>query len=380
MTINNDRYLNNNKENSLEYNNPLIKFKRNKIKSGIRFGKKLLLIFVVAGISAVFFSSLTMKLKYGKVMEQFKEIEKNKNDIILNYKDIIKVVSPSLVSISNSKEKLISNRYYSESSTGIILNNDGIVLTNFYNVKDLENLYVKVSSQGVAPIKAEFIGGNEEIDIAILKIEYDGPLTPIKIATSNDFSSGQSIAILSNSMGDDYIGNITPGIITSRNKKYMFNKSSKEYNLIETNAPINNENTGGALVNSKGELIGISSVYITNKNKQEGLFYAVDLSELETLVNSAMKFKSFLGLKGGNIVRDENNDIKGFYVENVEKGGNAYNGGIRPRDIVFEVEGNRIINLEDMGKAFENKKVGDIIDCKVMRNGKVEEINIVLGK
>lgn len=380
MTIDDEDDFKKNKEISLEYNNPLIKFKRNKIKSGIRFGKKLLLIFMVAGISGVFFSSLTMKLKYGKIMEEFKESEKNKSDVILNYKEIIKMVSPSLVSISGSEENLISNRYYNENSTGIILNDDGVVLTNFYKVKDLKNIYVKLSAQGVLPIKAEFIGGDEEADIAIIKIDYDGVLTPIKISNGKEFIAGHPICILSNSIGDDYIGNITTGIITSTNKIHISSKSSKEYKLIETNAPINNENTGGALVNSKGELVGISSLYITNKNKQEGLFYALDLSELEKIVNSTMEFKSFLGLSGGSIVRDENNYIKGFYVENVEKNGNAYNGGIRPRDIVFEVEGNSIMTLGDMGKAFKNKKVGDTIECKVMRNGKVEELTILLCK
>lgn len=370
----------NKKGYSLNCDASLIKFKRKKIKARIRLGRKLLIFLVLSGVSGFFFSDLSIKIKYGKLIDKAIESEINNNDIILNYKDIIKVMSSSLVGISSSSEKLTSNTYYSENSTGIIFDSEGTIITNFSKVKDLENIYVKLSAQGVLPIKAEFIAGDEEIDIAIIKIKYDGVLTPVKLADNDDVSTGQEIAILSNSIGDDYIDNITPGIINSTNKKYVSGKESKEYNLLEISAPINNENTGGAISNSRGELIGIASLDITNKKNQEGVFYAVDLSELEEVVSSTTAFKSLLGLTGGGIVGDNNSDIKGFYVEKVKKGGNAYNAGIRPTDILFEIEGCNIINVEDMGKVLKNKKNGDTINCKVMRSGKVENINIVLDK
>lgn len=370
----------NKKEYSLNCDASLIKFKRKKIKSRIRLGSKLLIFLVLSGVSGVFFSDLSIKIKYGKLIDQAIENEINNNDIIINYKDIIKVMSPSLVGISSSGEKLTNNTYYSENSTGIIFDDEGTIITNFSKVKDLENIYVKLSAQGVPPIKAEFIAGDEEIDIAIIKIKYDGVLTPVKLADNDDVSTGQEIAILSNSIGDDYIDNITPGIINSTNKKYVSSKGLKEYDLLEISAPINNENTGGAISNSRGELIGIASLDITTKKNQEGVFYAVDLSELEEIISSTTAFKSILGLTGGSIVGDNNSDIKGFYVENVKKGGNAYKAGIRPTDIVFEIEGFNIINVEDMGKVLKNKKNGDTISCKVMRSGKVENINIVLDK
>lgn len=366
------------KGNSLEVKNPSIKFKRKKIKSGIRLGKKLLLFLVVAGISGVFFSNLTIKVKYDKVIKLFEENEKNKANTIVNYKEIIKLVSPSLVSISSSGENLVNNTYHNENSTGIIINEEGLILTNFSKIKDLENIYIKFSAKGSPPIKAELIGSDEDIDIAIIKIDFDGTLTPIKFAGINEVSVGQNIAILSNAIGDEYIGNITPGIVTSVNKKHISSKSSKEYRIIETNSPINNENTGGAVVNLKGELIGVASLDITNKNKQEGLFYAVELSELKKIINSITEFKSRLGLTNGSIVRDENNEVKGFYVENVDRNGNAYTGGMKPTDIIFEIEGNSIKNLDDMRKALKDKKAGEIINCKVMRNYQIENISIVL--
>lgn len=376
----NDEKISNKKEHSLENDISSIKFKRKKTKSNIRLGGKLFIFLMLAGISGAFFSNLTMKIKYDKVINQFRERDMDRDSVIYNYTDIIKVISPSLVSISSNSEKLTGNTYYDENSTGIILNDEGVILTNYSKIRDLENIYVKLSAKGAPPIKAEFIEGDENIDVALIKIEYDGYLVPVKLAKIDSVRTGQGIAVLSNSIGDDYIGGITPGIITSTNKKHIGSENSREYNLLEINAPINNENTGGAVCNSKGELIGIASLELTNKNKKEGSFYAADLSELEKIITSTTAFKEVLGLTGGSLVGNDDSDFKGFYVENVRKGGNAYNAGIKPTDIVFEIEGLNITSVEDMTNALKNKKAGDTINCKVMRSGKIEDIVMVLDE
>lgn len=373
-----NKQIKNSKEYSLDNNISSIKFKRKKTKANMRLGGKLFLFLIIAGMSGAFFSHLTMKVKYDSILDAVNTNKVDEKNVILNYTDIIKVVSPSLVGISDSSEKLTSNTYYDENVTGVILDNEGTILTNFSKVKNLENIYVKLGAKGTPPIKAQFIGGDEEIDLAIIKIDCEGTLTPVKLAKIENVSSGQGIAVLSNSIGDDYIGSIIPGIITSTNKKHISKDGVKKYNLLEINTPINNENTGGAVCNSKGELIGIASVDVTSKNKQEGLFYAIDLSELEKVISSTTEFKSILGLTGGSIVGDGSSDAKGFYVENVKKNGNAYKAGIKPTDIIFEIEGRNIITVEDMASVLENKKVGESISCKVMRNGESEEIVIVL--
>lgn len=378
--------INNNKENKTENVNSLkqdissIKFKRKKTKANIRLGGKLFLFLILAGISGAFFSNLTIKIKYDKVINQVRENEVDRESVIFNYTDIIKVISPSLVSISDNSDKLKNNTYYDENLTGIILDKDGLILTNYSKIKDVDEIYVKLSAKGTPPIKAEFIEGDEEIDTAIIKIKYDGALTPVKFAKVDSIRPGQGIAILSNSIGNDYIGSVVPGIITSKSKKHISSKEAKKYNLLEINAPINSENTGGAVCNSKGELIGIASFDITNKNKEDGLFYAIDLSELEKVISSTTQFKEVLGLEGGSIVGDGKGQSKGFYVENVKKGGNAYSAGIKPTDIVFELEGRNIITVEDMTKAVKDKEIGDTISCKVLRNGEIENITIILDK
>ncbi|MGL5353984.1 MAG: S1C family serine protease [Clostridium sp.] len=367
-------------ENSSEESFSLIKFKRKKMKSSIRLGSKLFMFLILAGISGALFAKVTMKLELNKAMAEIKESSENNSSVILNYNNIINVVSPSLVTISDSDEKLMNNSYYDENMTGIIISNDGTIFTNYSKVKDLNEIYVKLASKGTLPLKAEFISGDEQIDIAILKIDYDGELTPIKIANKESVRAGDGIAILSNSIGDEYIGTIIPGIITSTRKNYKSIVNNKEYSLLETNAVINDRNTGGALCNYKGELIGISSQFITNKVGSEGLYYAIDLGELEKIINSSTETKSILGIVDGSIVNNDRDKTDGFYISKVKKGGNAYNAGIKPTDILIEIDGVNIKTSTDMTKGLKNKKNGDTIECKVMRNGEILNISIVLNE
>lgn len=367
-------------ENSSEEGFSLIKFKRKKMKSNIRLGSKLFMFFILAGISGALFAKVTMKLELNKAIEEIKQSSVNNSSVILNYNDIIKVVSPSLVTISDSEEKLMNNSYYDENMTGIVISNDGTIFTNYSKVKYLNEIYVKLPAKGSLPLKAEFISGDEQIDIAILKIDYDGELNPIKIANKESVRAGDGIAILSNSIGDEYIGTIIPGIITSTRKNYTLTINNKEYSVLETNAVINNRNTGGALCNYKGELIGISSEIITNKIGSEGLYYAIDLGELEKIINNSTEAKGLLGIIDGSIVSSDSDKSDGFYISKVKKGGNAYKAGIKPTDILIEIDGVSIKNSTDMAKGLKNKKSGDTIECKVMRNGEPLNISIALDE
>lgn len=357
-----------------------IKFRRKKLRSTLRVATKIILIILVSlFLVGIIFSNITMKNKYDKVINDMKQSEKNNNSIILDYTQIIKNVAPSLVSISNSSNKLVGNTFYNENLTGIVISEDGMILTNYSDFMKYDDIYVKISGKGTLPIKAEFVDGNKEIDVAIIRIKYDGILKPIKFA-ENEFSTGDSIAILSNSIGDEVIGSIIPGIITSINKKHIDSKGVRKYNLLEVSANVNFENTGGAVCNSKGELIGIASNYITTANNDEGLFYALDLSELQKIISLTTEFKEILGLIDGSVLVDANSNTNGFYVGSVKKGGNAYNAGIKATDIIFQIEGVNIVTVEDITKVLKSKKNGDNISCKVIRNGEIRDVNIVLSE
>ncbi|GAB6168591.1 trypsin-like peptidase domain-containing protein [Clostridium carnis] len=357
-----------------------IHFKRKKTKSSIRFGSKVIGIFILAGMAGVLFSNIMMRVKYDKIIKQIDENRINNEMVILNYSNLIKKVSPSLVSISDEESKLLKDTYFDSNITGIILDQSGTILTNYSKVKNNNNIYVKLASAGVRPIKANLLWGNEEIDIAVIKIDYSGELAPIKFADNRNGIEGQEIAVLSNSIGDDYIGRIIPGMVTSTNKSINNERKKRSYRLLELNSIITEHNTGGAVCNSKGELIGIASSEISKRINQPGLYYAVDLSSLKSIISSSNILKEALGLLGGGIVSDENSEVSGFYVENIEQGGSAYNAGIKPTDIIFELDNKKFASIKDMSEFIREKKNGEVIKAKVMRDGKEKEIDIIVSK
>lgn len=138
---------------------------------------------------------------------------------------------------------------------------------------------------------------------------------------------------------------------------------------------VNEKNTGGAVCNANGELIGLASSSITKKKNELGLYYAIDLRELEKIAKVTDVFKQKLGVSGG-VIEDPKSKVKGFYVENVKESGNAYKAGIRATDIIVQLDGKSILTTQDLANIINDKKNGDNINCKVINNGEVKEIKI----
>lgn len=125
---------------------------------------------------------INLKQKYGEVIQKIRQLEKSANTIILDYTKIINEVSPALVTISDSNEKFIEDNYFDGNITGIIVDESGIILTNYSAIKGKSDIYVKLSSMASKPIKAEILVENESIDLALIKIDFEGELKAIKLA------------------------------------------------------------------------------------------------------------------------------------------------------------------------------------------------------
>ena len=224
--------------------------KKNTTRTRVKFGAKIILYVAIAGALGAIISNINIKSKYGGAIQQIEEIKESTDMVILDYTKIIKDVSPSLVSISDSAEKLTEDEYFEGNITGVIIDSSGIILTNYSGIRGKSNIYVKLSSVAATPIKAQILVENEDRNLAIIKIEFDGELQPIKIADSDSIKEGQGIVVLGNAIGDDYIGSSIPGVITSKNEKITI-EDEREQSLLQINAPINEKNTGGAICNSK---------------------------------------------------------------------------------------------------------------------------------
>lgn len=349
--------------------------KKKSTRSRVKLGVKIILYLAIAGILSSVISNIIIKNKYGGTIEQIKEIKENSDMVILDYTKIIKEVSKSLVSISDSKEKLTKDEYFEGNATGVIIDSSGIILTNYYAIKDRNNIYVKLSSVAAQPIKAKILVENEERNLSIIKIEFDGRLSPIKIAAPESVKEGQGIVVLGNAIGDEYVGSSIPGIITSKNEKIDLGEG-KTQALLQINAPVNEKNTGGAICNSNGELIAIADLEITKKRNDYGLYYGVQMEELQEIINSTNTFKWLLGIVEGGVVADEMRNFTGFYVQELTKNGSAYLAGIKPTDIIIEVDGYKVVNVDELIQLLHDKKKDDILHCKVLSEGKIKRIDI----
>lgn len=348
--------------------------KKNTTQARVKIGVKIILYLVTASFLGAIISGINVKNKYGEVMQQVKELSDNADNVILDYTKVINEVSPSLVTISDDEDKLNNNSYFDGNVTGIIIDDSGIILTNYSTIKGKSDIYVKLSSVASRPIKAQILIEDESIDLAVIKIEFDGELKPIKLADSNTIKEGQAIVVLGNAIGDEYIGSSIPGIITSKNEKWDLD--GKKYSLLQISASIDEKNTGGAICNSKGELVGIAHLSITNEKNESGLYYGLQMKELQEMINSTNRFKSLLGIVEGGIVVDKERGFSGFYIQELSKGGSAYMAGIKPTDIIVEIDDHEIVEADDIIVVLQDKQKDDILHCKVLSDGEMKYVDI----
>ena len=351
-----------------------ISFTKKRTKSNIRFGAKLLIYLVIAALSGAAFSSFIIKIKYGNYIRNIEEIANN-DMVITDYTKVIDIINPSIVTIGNYSEDVISNN--ENNITGIILDEAGNILTNYSLIKDFSKILVKLTDINSEPIDAKMIVKNEDIDLAIIKIKTDENLTPVKFAESDDLVIGQGVVVLGNVSGEDSVDTISPGIITSIAENTKLD--NKSYQLLQISAPVNKKNAGGPICNSKGEVIGLASYSLSQANKDSGFYYGIEIKDLEVMINSSNTFKCVLGINEGGIISDKDTEYKGFYVQDLDKEGNAYKAGIKPTDIILELDGTPIITIDDVTTILQNKKSGEVLKCKVLREGKIEEINIKIS-
>lgn len=353
-----------------------IKFMKRKLRyRTLALLKTLIFILITASISIVVFI-IVFNYKYKGLLNNRNNIDSyNINE---NYYNAIENVKNSLVTVGGSKEALGKNIYVDGNITGIIIEESGKIITNYSMIKNLKEIYVKLSFVNSEPIKAEIIFINEDIDIAVIKVNSEEALTPVKVAHSNEIIEGEKILLISNSTSDEYIDNLVPGIITSSNRQIEVN--NKKYNLIEVNTPINKFNTGGIISNLNGELIGIASRKITDDMNIDGLYYSIDLSSVEKIINYTNEIKDILGIIEGEFIEvNTGEDYGGLYVTKVNKNGNSYKSGLRPTDIIIEIDDKRFNDIEEVVDMVKNKGNGDTVTCKVMRSGDIIEMDIVLS-
>lgn len=356
-----------------ERNTSSIQITRRKSKFNLNCLNKilLLLLYLILIVSLAF--SIFINMKYKKMFEEVQN-EVSEGNILTDYSDVIDVVRKSLVTIGESKENLQNGNYEESNSTGVIVEKTGKILVNYSKIKDLKEIYVKLPFVGIEPIKAEVRVTNKDMDIAIIKINYKDDLTPIKFSSEDYKIEGKPIVLISNSDSSEYVDSIIPGVITSTNRYIIQN--NRKYSLIESNIPINQLNLGGVIVNLKGELVAVPSERITKEFNAEGVYYSIDMTSLGKVANYINQIKEILGISQGGFIDEDIDGYKvGLYIAKVKDDSNISENSLKSMDILLEIDGVKVSNSYEVLK---NKKIGDTIKCKIIRDGKLKEIDMVL--
>ena len=288
---------------------------------------------------------------------------------------------PSMVSISVEYDVnyMGMKKAVAGSGSGVILSEDGYILTNnhvissadsssFYQVSDAKSIKVKIYGDDTE-YSAEIIGTDSQTDLAVLKIDKTG-LTPAELGDSSSVQIGEFVLAIGNPYNLDY--SVTAGIISALNREMTVENTT--YNVIQADCAINSGNSGGALVNSKGEVIGITTLKLAGDGI-EGVSFAIPVNETvpiyKELIEKGKISRPFVGISGIDL--DEatairNGLTKGIYVDSVVSGSGAEDAGIMAGDVIVSFDGKDVSTMDELNAIKNTKNIGDKIEIKHFYN------------
>ncbi len=304
---------------------------------------------------------------------QAKIVDTSKNSIT----KVAEVVGPTVVGISNKGEGYLGLQDVG-SGSGIIFDPNGYIVTNNHVIEGATKVTVKFSSGKILP--ATVVGTDPRSDLAVIKVEAQN-LPTVKFGDSSKVKVGDIAIAIGNPLGNEFAGSVTSGIISALNRKIQYGGAI--YKVLQTDAAINPGNSGGPLCNASGEVIGINSLKIGADQNVEGIGFAISINEAKDIIKSLMNYgkvsRPCLGIYGQSVV-SEDNKIQGVYVKQVISGSGAATAGIKPTDIIVQLDNKNIKKFEELSDVLDKHKIGDSILCKIWRNGKNIEMNIVLSE
>ena len=293
--------------------------------------------------------------------------------------DIYSRVIDSVVSISSMTSSGTS------SGTGIIMSPDGYVITNHHVISGA--LVISVLTNDNREFEAALVGSDEMSDLAVLKIDARG-LKPAEFGDSSKLRVGDSVVAIGDPLGVQLRGTMTNGIISAINRDLTV--GDRTMTLIQTNAALNNGNSGGPLINCYGQVIGINTVkmssYYTASATVEGLGFAIPISVAKPIIdelieNGYVAGRPAIGISGDSLptyYRAYYRLPDGVYVTSVNDGSDAKAKGIREGDIVTAINGEVISSIDDLNTIKNQYAAGDEVTLTIYRSGAYYEVTVTL--
>ncbi len=265
--------------------------------------------------------------------------------------------------------------------SGVIVNPDGYILTNHHVVAGADRVEVELSDRRV--LTATVVGDDAPSDLAVLKVQATG-LRTIPLADSDKARVGDVVLAIGNPLG---IGQtVTSGIISAKGRTTDTGDGGFQ-DFLQTDAPINRGNSGGALVNLQGELLGINSQIVSPSGGNIGLGFAIPSNMAKNvmgqLISSGHVRRAKLGVSVQPITADLASslglsDVRGALINQVEPGSPAERAGLRQGDVITEVQGRRVADGNELRNAISNTAPGTGVAIKIVRDGRASEVSAKL--
>jgi serine protease Do len=268
------------------------------------------------------------------------------------------------------------------SGSGIIYSEDGYIITNYHVIENATSVIVTLADE--KEYEAVIIGADEASDLAVLKINADRKLPAAELGDSSQLQIGELVVAIGNPLG--YSNTVTDGIVSGLNRQ--LSDYTDEMTLIQTNAAINSGNSGGALVNSRGQVVGINSAKLVASNA-EGMGFALSIDEVkplvEQLINQGHVSRPYMGVTINSQYQvdektAERYDIPvGIMIYSVADNSPAERAGLKAGDIIYKVDNTIIQSFDDLSRVIDSSKVGDTLQVTANRDGRKVVCNVVLG-
>ena len=311
-------------------------------------------------------------------------------------------VLPSIVGIS--VEYSVNSLFSRNPSTataegsGVIISSDGYILTNnhvidtssssssssYYEVEKATKISVYLYNDET-PYEAKIVGTDEQTDLAVIKIDKTD-LTAAKLGDSDTVQVGEWCMSVGNPLGMK--STVCQGSISALNRE-ITDSDGKTYTVLQTDAAINEGNSGGALVNSKGQVIGINTLKASGEGV-EGLGFAIPINSTKSIYQDLIQYskvkRPYIGITGSDITEDTLKanptfDLKiGAYVRSVDDYSPAEKAGLKVGDIIIEADGQKVESMDDLNDIKNTHQIGDKMNLKLYRDGKELTVEFTLAE
>ena len=321
-----------------------------------------------------------------ETQDAFVQVYKNTKDSIVN----IRTKKTVVVNTYNPLEELLFGRSGGEErresgslGSGFVVSEDGYIVTNNHVVSNADEIFVKFSDG--REYKTRLIGTSPEVDIAVLKIEAGEKFKPLEFTDSDTIEIGQWSIAFGNPMGLN--DSMTVGIVSAAGRSSLGIEEIE--NFIQTDAAINQGNSGGPLIDINGKVIGVNTAILSTSGGSVGLGFAIPsnlaVAVKDSIISTGKFEKPYIGVYLDNLDSEKIKALNikstnGVLIAKVVEGGPAEKAGLQANDVIVAVNGKQVNSAGAFIGELAAKKSGQNIELRVIRNSKTVNINVTLGE